>query len=187
MRAPKCAAEFLLDVAHPRAASQRNAWDLCAFETARCLQTRASIMSEPNDAGAARSTWRVLLVEDDPDLRELLSAELTREGWEVIEASDGYELRALVQRMGQGTLPLVDLVISDVRLPGPSALMEVDRLRQQHPIPWLVMTAFPEEEMRQNVQRLGAAAVFDKPFEVSDLCHVAKRVVEKSARVGVSG
>ncbi|MBI4918103.1 MAG: response regulator [Acidobacteria bacterium] len=119
---------------------------------------------------------RVLLAEDDVELRALIAGALRREGYAVFEVADGEQLVRYIHRMhGDGELEAgVDLVISDVRMPGRSGLDALERLRERDgALPVILMTAFPGPELREAVERAGAAVLFDKPFEIADLCTAA--------------
>jgi DNA-binding response OmpR family regulator len=119
----------------------------------------------------------VLIAEDDADMRKLLAERLRREGFEVLEARDGRELVELIAAQvlgGSGDRPPIDLVISDVRMPGMSGLDALASLRRHDwGTPFIVITAFGDADTHAEARRLGAAAVFDKPFDVDDLCTAA--------------
>lgn len=115
---------------------------------------------------------RVLLAEDDPDLRAVLALALRQDGCEVLQARDGHHLRA---RLGAlvydgGRAEPVDLVITDLRMPGPDGLTTLEWLRERDwTIPVIVITAFGDPEVHAEALRLGALAVLNKPFEVDEL------------------
>jgi len=114
---------------------------------------------------------RVVLAEDDRALRSMLAEELRKDGYQVIEAEDGTQLverirEWLVERRAEP----IDLVVSDNRMPGWSGLTVLRSLRQRDwAIPVVLITAFGDEEFHREARELGAAAVFDKPFDVDDL------------------
>jgi len=120
---------------------------------------------------------RVLVVEDDEELRALIAHALRREGYAVFELSDGDRLLKYIHGMRHGEADDgddVDLVISDVRLPGRSGLDALEELRERdRGLPMILMTAFPGPELREAVDRAGAAVIFDKPFDLEDLCTAA--------------
>ena len=124
----------------------------------------------------------VLLAEDDPEMRRMLSARLRRWGLSVIEAEDGTHLAALIDSLvvrRSATAPFtIDLVISDVRMPGASGLEILSLLRAHDPmIPVILMTAFGGADLHAEAERLGADAVFDKPFDIDDLCTAVVNLV----------
>lgn len=117
------------------------------------------------------SPVRVLLAEDDDELRELLAAALRVDGYLVIEASDGEQLTEYLTSQligGSDGSDLVDLIISDIRMPGPSGLWALALLRQRDwATPFLVITALPDAEQHARARQLGASALLTKPIGLS--------------------
>ncbi len=114
---------------------------------------------------------RVILAEDDDEFRDLLSACLRRDGIEVVEASHGLELLGLVDSwmLRSDGETLVELVISDFRLPGATGLQALTALRQYHwNTPVILISSFADPELREEAVRLGAV-VLDKPFDIQQM------------------
>jgi CheY-like chemotaxis protein len=110
---------------------------------------------------------RVLLAEDDLEARRLLAHALRRDGRVVIEAANGFEL---VELLTGGLADLPDVIVSDIRMPGFSALDVLSILRLSlSRIPVILITGFGDAETHRAAIRLGAVAVLDKPFDVNDL------------------
>ena len=115
---------------------------------------------------------RILLAEDDADLRELLGSQLAADGHEVDEVADG---RQFADWLAQWSDPAerddrCHVIISDIRMPGFSGLDILARLhRLQSTLPVILITAFGDPATRRLAASLGAVAVFDKPFDVDDL------------------
>jgi CheY-like chemotaxis protein len=111
---------------------------------------------------------RILLAEDDSELRVLLSMVLRQDGHQVQEAADGAGLREAVKAgLLQESAPALDLVISDHRMPGPTGLDVLSSLRQRdRRIPFILITAFGDAETHARAGRLGAI-VIDKPFDIA--------------------
>lgn len=108
---------------------------------------------------------RILLADDHEDLRSLLAVVLRRDGYEVIEAEDGMALIESVR-----TCWPMDAIVTDLRMPGISGFEVMEALRSiSCKVPVVVITAFGDAATHAEARRLGAAAVFDKPFEVDDL------------------
>lgn len=122
-------------------------------------------MSEPDSRTAA--PVRILVAEDDAEMLELLSRVLREEGYGVVTASDGHHAMA---RIEEGDF---DLVLSDVRMPGPDG-MEVlrramaSRLHQ----PVILMTAFGSISSAVEAMRAGAFHYLTKPFNLDDLLEI---------------
>ena len=118
---------------------------------------------------------RILLAEDDHEMRNLLASRLRKDGFEVLEACDGGELSSLIDAVNEDRLltsnAIVDLVISDARMPHRSGLDALQGLRETDAkTPFILITAFGDTHTHSEAFRLGINAVFDKPFEVDDLC-----------------
>jgi two-component system response regulator (stage 0 sporulation protein F) len=114
---------------------------------------------------------RVLLAEDQPEMRRILRRALVRDGYEVVEAEDGPSLvRALVAGLLSEHARAPELIISDVRMPGFTGLEVLARLRREDwSTPVILITAFADEAVHQEAARLGAVRVLDKPFELDEL------------------
>ena len=113
---------------------------------------------------------RLLLAEDDFELRELLACVLRADGHEVVEARDGNELWSLLHESDPSAEESFALVVSDVRMPGLTAFDVLSKL--QHSLnntPVILITAFGDQTTHLRALRLGASRVFDKPFDCDDL------------------
>ena len=114
----------------------------------------------------------VLLVEDDPDMREMLAGVLRAEGYGVVEAADGDEA---LDWLGDGVLEgepsrLPAVIVSDICLPYFSGLdiLEGVQLAPRRP-PVILITGFGDAETHARARELGAVCVLDKPFAMQDL------------------
>ena len=115
---------------------------------------------------------RVLLAEDDPEMRWALAWYLRHDGYEVLEVKDGTELEAVIRAATEGTYgdEPVDLVVSDVRMPGKSSLEVLRDLRRlDWVVPIVLITAFGSAEVHAEARRLGVRAVLNKPFNLDRL------------------
>ncbi|MBM7113487.1 response regulator [[Archangium] primigenium] len=115
---------------------------------------------------------RILLAEDDEDMRALLTLTLARAGYAVVALEDGYELAdyvSLTQVCG-GPLRAPDLILSDIRMPGRTGL---EVLAQLHAAglscPVILLSSFADEETRAEARRLGVSAFLDKPVDLDVL------------------
>ncbi len=136
----------------------------------------------PAHLSAPRPT-RVLLAEDDDDLRTLLTLALVRAGYAVVALEDGFEMAdyvSLTQVCG-GPLQPPDLILSDVRMPGRTGL---DVLAQVQAVglfcPAIVLSAFADDETREAARRLGVHAVLDKPVDLDVLRSTVQQAVRTS-------
>ncbi|MEY4577462.1 MAG: hypothetical protein RL701_2165 [Pseudomonadota bacterium] len=131
----------------------------------------AHSMGGMSDASMAEvRSIRVLLAEDDHEMRRLLVGTLRRAHCEVTEARTGLQLSEQLARRREHTPPGFDLVISDIRMPGRSGLEALLLLRREdHTTPVILITGFGDPEVHAEAYRLGALAVFNKPFDLDDL------------------
>ena len=110
----------------------------------------------------------VVLAEDDDELRHLVARRLRGHGCEVVEARTGLELAELIleHAADHRTRGTIELIISDIRMPGLTGLEIVELLRRiDWALPVILMTGFGDSEAHVEATRLGAA-VFDKPLDL---------------------
>jgi DNA-binding response OmpR family regulator len=123
-------------------------------------------------ARAVADRPRVLLAEDDDEMRALLAWRLRKDGYEVTECDHGIDLINRIDPLDSpGESDEFDLVISDIRMPGITGLEVLEDVRHcgtECP-PVILITAFGDQETHQQARRLGAAALFDKPFDFNEL------------------
>jgi CheY-like chemotaxis protein len=115
---------------------------------------------------------RVLLADDDQDVRSLLARALRDDGFEVVEAGDGAEaLERIEETRGAGSYhSLPHVIVTDLRMPRVSGLEMMERLRQTGlDVPVVVVTAHGDAVTVRRAERLGAAAVLHKPIDLDDL------------------
>jgi len=115
---------------------------------------------------------RVVLAEDDSELRAFLAEALRAQGYQVEEIADGAQLLEFVANRlrSNGSIAGVDVVVSDIRMPGFSGmdvLVGLRRVLDRTPV--ILITAFGDESTHQLARAFGAVAVLDKPFDVEHL------------------
>jgi CheY-like chemotaxis protein len=112
---------------------------------------------------------RVLLAEDDDDMRTLLAEELRGDGYEVLEAKDGTEMELRLKSVRHVPLKAPDVIVMDVRMPGHSGLEILAALRQaEWTTPVVLITGFPDPKLVASAHAL-QAVVFGKPFDITAL------------------
>lgn len=126
-----------------------------------------------------RGSRRVLVAEDDREMREMIADFLTADGYEVIQAGDGSELVARLQQVAAepgGRLGLA-VIISDVRMPcldGLDVLVALRCARWRTPV--ILITAFGDEATHRQAHDLGAVEVLDKPFALERLRSLVRQI-----------
>jgi two-component system, OmpR family, response regulator len=124
-------------------------------------------------------TRRILVVDDDPRLREVVRYALSREGFEVLEAGDGHEaLRSFEKCTAEGAAP--DLVVLDVVMPEMDGIEVCRRLRQQGRTPILFLSSRGDEVDRVLGLELGGDDYVTKPFSPRELVSRVKAVLRRT-------
>lgn len=114
---------------------------------------------------------KILVADDDIEIRSLIREELSGEGFEVIEARDG------INAMCELPFHEFDLIITDWKMPVRDGIEILESLKTTLPdVPVIFMTAFGTGEVEYYVKRLGARHYLSKPFNIDDL----KRVIRKA-------
>jgi len=116
---------------------------------------------------------KVLVVDDEPNIREVVSLYLRRDGHAVVSAGDGDEALRLYQQ----TQP--DLVVLDLMLPGLSGLEVCRRLQANRRVPLIMLTAKGEEEDRIVGLGVGADDYMVKPFSPRELAARVEAVLRR--------
>lgn len=116
---------------------------------------------------------RVLVIDDEPRVREVVVAYLEREGFKVLEAADA----DTAQRYLDGPAP--DLVILDIMFPGASGLDLLHEIRRTSDMPVILLTARAEEADRVLGLELGADDYVVKPFSPRELVARVRTVLRR--------
>src|SRR5215468_304429 len=117
---------------------------------------------------------RVLVADDEPNLRRVLGAILVREGFEVLQAQDGEEAMAVVD---DG----VDVVITDLRMPRIDGMQVLRRMVAEHPdVPVIMITAHGSVDSAVEAVKLGAFDYVEKPFEQEHIRQIVSKAVRQS-------
>ena len=127
---------------------------------------------------------QLLVVDDDPDLRELLCNYLTENGYHVRSVGDGVAMWTEVSKA------LPDLIILDIMLPGEDGLSLCRNLRSQHRVPVLMLTARGDEMDRIIGLEMGADDYLPKPFHPRELLARIKSILRRvsdSAEQAIKG
>lgn len=118
---------------------------------------------------------KILIVDDEDDLREALAISLQRSGYCVVEASCGKEALALIQNEKP------DLVLSDVRMPNGDGIFLVKKLilEQLAYPPVIFITGYADLTVEEAYD-LGVEAIFPKPFDLGNLNEAIKLILKSS-------
>src|SRR6266705_2153179 len=116
----------------------------------------------------------VLVVDDEPIVREVVRRYLDREGFRTLEAADGTNARELLER------ETPNLVVLDVMLPGMDGLALCRWIRERSDVPVILLTARGEEADRIVGLELGADDYVTKPFSPRELATRVRTVLRRS-------
>ncbi len=106
--------------------------------------------------------FRILIVDDEAPIREVLSTFLNDIGYETYAVADG---ESAIEWLGQEQ---PDLILLDVRMPGMSGLEVLRNARQIYPnMPVIMISGYTDEELARQALQEGAYDFFLKPFELS--------------------
>ncbi len=122
------------------------------------------VPARPGESSRLRAAMRILVVDDERSLRELLAIVLRREGHDVLLAENG---KMALAALARGP---VDLLISDIKMPDMSGVDVLRAAKEADPgLPAIMMTAFASTETAVEAMRLGACDYLIKPFDVDEL------------------
>lgn len=117
---------------------------------------------------------QILIVDDDPNIREVLSVLLGSEGYAVIEAEDGsMALEKLKAEKG------IDLVILDIMMPGMSGIEVCEEIRNLSLVPVLFLTAKSQEQDKVSAYTGGGDDYLVKPFSQTELLMKVKSLLRR--------
>lgn len=116
--------------------------------------------------------YKILVVDDDDDLREIMFSIFQAQGFTVLEADNGIKAFDIVQK------EKVDLLVSDIRMPGGDGLTLLQKVRLYNPkIPVVIfVTGFTDVSVADCIKK-GALQVFPKPFNQKELVVAVKKAL----------
>ena len=117
---------------------------------------------------------KILVIDDDPELRELLEAYLSQQGFDVVTVRDGLEMDAIFAKFR------IDLVILDLMLPGEDGLSIAKRLKQRQNLPIIIVSAQGEDIDRIVGLEVGADDYVSKPFNPRELLARIRAVLRRT-------
>jgi two-component system response regulator PilR (NtrC family) len=131
--------------------------------------------AQPAETDESARKPRILVVDDEPSMRDVLRIVLRRDGYDVVVAENGKQAIAILQQQP------VDLLLSDIRMPDISGV-EVLRTAKtvNADIVAFMMTAFASTDTAVEAMRLGAVDYFTKPFSMDELRFKVRQHLEAS-------
>ena len=123
----------------------------------------------------------VLVVDDEPSVRDVVVRYLRREGYRTLEAGDGDAARELLEQ------EMPSLVVLDLMLPGMDGLSLCRWIRERSELPVIMITALGEETDRLTGLEVGADDYLTKPFSPRELVARVKAVLRRSSPPATTG
>ena len=113
---------------------------------------------------ASSTQGKILVIDDELEVREVLRIHLESAKYNVIEASDGEE--GIILMKSGANLLQVGMIICDIRMPKVNGIEAIDYLRQNAPsIPIIVVTGYPDSELAVSLLKKGVRDYMVKPIE----------------------
>lgn len=157
-------------------------WDFCytvfqtpGYETLGYKIAVAALNITCHSWTVMDASQHILIVDDDSEIRDILSGFLVRHGFRVSTAENG---TAMMQTMNTARL---DLIVLDIRMPGEDGRSLCRRLRTTSQIPIIMLTALGSETDRVVGLELGADDYLPKPFSAHELLARIRAVLRRSA------
>jgi len=128
----------------------------------------------------ALTGYKILVVEDNPEMRTLLTLMLRLQGAEISSASSAREALDLIRNESSFKLP--DLILSDIAMPDEDGFSLIKKVRslpleKGGQIPAIAMTSFSGDEVRSNAKAAGFQAFLPKPLEPEELIHTITQLI----------
>jgi DNA-binding NtrC family response regulator len=118
---------------------------------------------------------RVMIVDDEDTIRNLLKTRLTRESYDIGVAANADEAQAQFEKNGE-----VGVLITDLRMPGRDGFALMDWAKGKYPnLKVIVITGHGEKEVAVKALRQGAADYLEKPFDLDELTHAVARCMKE--------
>ncbi len=116
---------------------------------------------------------QVLIVDDEPNLRKILAAQLSRDGYEVMLAEDGEQGLTMLREHH------IDLVVTDLKMPKVDGMTLLrDALREQPDLPIVMITAHGTVDTAVEALKLGAFDYLTKPFDKDEVRQVVAKALK---------
>ena len=122
------------------------------------------------------SKGKILIIDDESDVRDVMKFHLSEKNYNVIEAENGQEGMDLLK--SEDNLTNVGVIICDIRMPKVNGIECIQYIRQEAPgIPIVVVTGFPDTQMAVNLLNEGVKEYLVKPVDKEKLVATVEKLV----------
>jgi len=127
---------------------------------------------------------KILVIDDEDDVREVLRLHLESAGFNVLEAENGEEGIAILR--SEDNMVNVGLILCDIRMPKVNGVECVDFLKREAPgVPVVMVTGYPDTEMATSFLKKGVKDYLVKPVEKEKLLRVVDNIVAAGKDIGL--
>ena len=127
---------------------------------------------------------KILVVDDEEEVRKTIRLQLKGTGLEVVEAEDG---KKGIEMLDAENATIVDAILCDVRMPNVNGVEAVAYFRREYPhIPVIVLTGYPDVKLAVEFMKNGAAEYLVKPVEKEKLVEAVMKAIGERTLVGGS-
>ncbi len=123
---------------------------------------------------------RILIVDDNEDIREVLGTYVAKEGFEPVVAKDGFEALDLFKKANPA------VVLLDVMMPGMDGYKVCEKIREQSDVPIILVTAKGDDYDRVMGLDIGADDYIVKPFNGDEVMARVRAVLRRMGRSGAT-
>lgn len=121
---------------------------------------------------------RILMVEDEEQIRKPIRLNLSKAGYDVVEVANGAEAMAAMESHPDATP--IDTILCDIRMPRVSGIEVITHFRKHYPsVPVVVLTGYPDVELAASLMKQGVLDYLIKPITREELLMVIERCVEQ--------
>lgn len=117
---------------------------------------------------------KILIVDDEKDIRKLVGIYLKRQGYQILEAENGKQAIDLVRENSD-----IDLIIMDIMMPEMSGTESCEAIREFSSVPVLFLTAKTQEPDKNEAYDIGGDDFLSKPFEQGELIRKVKALIRR--------
>ena len=130
--------------------------------------------------GAQSGNGRIMVVDDEPDIRKVVRMTLEKAKYEVLEAEDGEKAIEILNK-GENRM-MLDVIICDIRMPNINGVEAISYFLKEYPrVPLIVLTGFPDTDMATSFLRQGVVDYLVKPVEGEKLKEAVAKAMEQRA------
>ena len=121
---------------------------------------------------------RIMIVDDEENVRKVLRLSLTKAGYDVVEAEHGGEGIEMIG--ADDNALMMDVILCDIRMPKINGLEAIAFFQQQYPsVPIIVITGYPDQKMATDLLSRGVFDYLVKPVDKGKLLETVKAAMEK--------